>query len=92
MGLENVNNAVDFLLVLGSYYCQRIGEAWKNVTSGVNPWNPKAFVGGIAGLLYLLAVVAVFAVLLYDGFGRHSQRNSVFLLGIVVLFVLSFLK
>lgn len=92
MGLENVNNAVDFLLVLGSYYCQRIEEAWGRIASGVNPWNPKAFVGGLAGLLYLFAVVAALAVLLYDGFGRHSQRNFAFLFGIVVLFVLSFLK
>lgn len=87
-----MNNAVDFLLVLGSYYCQRIGEAWKNVTSGVNPWNPKAFVGGIAGLLYLLAVVGFLAVLIYDGFGRHSQRNFGILFAVVVLFIVSFLR
>ena len=92
MDLNGVENAIDFLLILGQYHCGRIAEAWKRVTDSVNPWDGKAFLGGLAGVLYLFAVVAFLAVLLYDGFGKHSQRNAALLSGIVLLFVLSFLK
>lgn len=90
--LSGAENAIDFLLILGNYHCGRIAEAWSRIMSSVDPWNGKAFFGGISGLLYLFAVIAFFAILLYDGFGRHSQRNAAFLCIIVVLFVLSYLK
>lgn len=92
MDLEKINNAVDFLLVLGQYWCQRVGVAWGTLRGSFDPWNVKAFFGGACGVLYLFAVLIFLAILIYDGFGRYSQRNFGILVVIFILFVLSFLK
>lgn len=92
MDLEQINNAVDFLLVLGQYWCQRVEAAWKILRASFTPWNVKAFFGGLAGIAYLFAVLIFLVVLIYDGFGRNSQRNFAILVAIFILFVASFLK
>lgn len=92
MDLEKVNNAIDFLLVLGQYWCQRVEVAWGTLKGSFNPWNVKAFFGGLMGIVYLFAVLIFLAVLIYDGFGQHSQRNFAILIVIFLAFVLSFLK
>ena len=92
MDIKQINNAVDFLLVLGQYWCQRVEAAWEILRASFDPWNVKAFFGGLAGIAYLFAVLIFLAILIYDGFGRHSHRNFGILVAIFILFVLSFLK
>lgn len=92
MDLENVNNAIDFLLILGQYYLSRLGEAFELCKAGFTPFSAKAVVGGVAGIIYLLGVIIFLAVLLYDGFAYRSKRNAAILLVEFVLFVLSFLR
>ena len=92
MDLESENNAIDFLLILGEYYLTRLGEAFDICKAGFNPFNSKAVIGGVTGMLYLLGTIVFLAVLLYDGFAYRSKRNAAILIVQFILFVLSFLR
>ncbi len=85
----NAKSAWEFLLILGTYYLDRLKEAGAKMARSFDPWNAKTFVSGTAGLLYLLAAVAFLAVLIYDGFAWQSERNFVILIVLIVLFVIS---
>lgn len=85
----NAKSAWEFLLILGTYYIERLKEAGAKMAHSFDPWNVKTFLAGSASLLYLLGAVVFLAVLLYDGFAWQSERNFVILIILIVLFVLS---
>lgn len=91
--MKNVpESAVDGIMILCMFLWQRVKEAAGRIALGVNPWNVKIFVSGCAGLLYLVLGIALVALVLVDGFGRHFKRDCFLCVVLLILFVVSCIK
>ena len=87
--MSGAKSAWEFALLLGMYWLDRFKESGVKFIGSFSPWNVKAFASGLAGMAYLVFVVAFLARLLYDGFAFDSERNFGLIIALGVVFAIS---